>query len=370
MIQAQYEIILIAALTALACSTVGVFLLLRRMSLMYDAISHSILLGIVLAFFLTKDLASPWLLLGAGLSGLATVFLVEVLVRSGKLREDASIGLVFPLLFSIGVILISRYGGNIHLDVDSVLVGELVYAPFDRWIVAGWDLGPKSVWIMGSICVLVFAFVATFFKELKLSTFDATLSATLGFSPLLLHYALMSLASITAVGAFNAVGSILVIALAIAPPAAAYLLTDGLLALLALSGGLAVASAVLGYFVAHLLDTSIAGSIAVCAGMIFAASLLFAPQRGLVMQWQRRRRQRWEFTAYLLLVHLLHHEGTPDEAEECSTEHLGGHFDWQADKASKALGFALANKLITKHGTQLKLTVQGKERAKELLVQT
>ena len=370
MIQAQYEIILIAALTALACSTVGVFLLLRRMSLMYDAISHSILLGIVLVFFITKDLASPWLLLGATLSGLVTVALVELLVRSGKLREDASIGLVFPLLFSIGVILVSRYGGNIHLDVDSVLVGELVYAPFDRWIAWGWNLGPKSVWVMGSICVLVFAFVVAFFKELKLSTFDATLSATLGFSPVLLHYALMSLASITAVGAFNAVGSILVIALAIAPPAAAYLLTEGLLSLLMLSGGLAVISAVLGYFVAHLLDTSIAGSIAVCAGLIFTLSLMFSPRRGLVMQWYRRRNQRWEFAAYLLLVHLLHHEGTPDEAEECCTDHLGGHFNWQADKANKALSFALANKFVTKQGTQLRLTGLGKERAMELLVQT
>lgn len=370
MIQAQYEIILIAALTALACSTVGVFLLLRRMSLMYDAISHSILLGIVLAFFITKDLASPLLLLGATLSGLATVALVELLVRSGKLHEDASIGMVFPLLFSLGVIIVSRYAGNIHLDVDSVLVGELVYAPFDRWLVAGWDLGPKSVWVMGSICILVFAFVAAFFKELKLSTFDATLSATLGFSPVLLHYALMSLASITAVGAFNAVGSILVIALAIAPPAAAYLLTDGLLALLILSGGLAVTSAVLGYFAAHLLDTSIAGSIAVCAGLIFTASLMFAPRRGLVMQWFRRRNQRWRFAAYLLLVHLLNHEGTPNEAEECSIDHLSGHFNWQAVQADKALSFALANKYVTQQGKQLKLTTGGREMAKDMLVQT
>ncbi|MEA2510996.1 MAG: manganese/zinc/iron transport system permease protein, partial [Thermomicrobiales bacterium] len=130
MTDSQIEIQLIAAVTAAACALPGVFLVLRRMAMMSDAISHSILLGIVLAFFATENLNSPLLVVGAALTGVATVSLVEVLNRTGLVREDAAIGLVFPLLFSVGVILVSRYAGSVHLDIDAVLLGELAFAPF------------------------------------------------------------------------------------------------------------------------------------------------------------------------------------------------------------------------------------------------
>ncbi len=150
------------------------------------------------------------------------------------------------MLFSIGVILISKFAGNVHLDLDAVLLGELAFAPFDRVQIGGWDLGPKGLWVMGTILVLNVVLVIAFFKELKLATFDPALAASLGFAPALLHYGLMSVVSVTAVGAFDAVGSILVVALMIGPPAAAYLLTDDLKRMLVLSVLIGVFSSIAG----------------------------------------------------------------------------------------------------------------------------
>ena len=132
MVQAQIEIVLIAAVVAASCALVGSFLVLRRMALMSDAISHAILFGIVLMFFVVESTTSPLLIVAATLTGVLTVLLVEALTRTQLVKEDAAIGLVFPLLFSLGVILITRYASNVHLDVDAVLLGELAFAPFNR----------------------------------------------------------------------------------------------------------------------------------------------------------------------------------------------------------------------------------------------
>ena len=150
----QLDIQLTGAVVALACAIPGVFLVLRRMALMTDAISHAMLLGIVVAFFITGDVASPVLLIGAALTGLLTVVLVEVLTGTRLVKEDAAIGLVFPALFSIAVILISRYAGNVHLDTDAVLLGELAFAPFRRLELLGVDIGPRSLWVMSVILLI------------------------------------------------------------------------------------------------------------------------------------------------------------------------------------------------------------------------
>ena len=255
----QTEIQLIAAVTAAACGLVGAFLVLRRTSLLSDAISHAILPGIVVAFFLTESLTSPWLLLGAAVTGVLTVALIEAIGSSRLVKQDAAIGLVFPALFSVGVILISRFASDVHLDADAVLLGDPTFSWIERFTVGGQDWGPASLWTMGVVLVLVVAFVTVCYKELKLSTFDPALAAALGFAPAALNYAYVSLVSVVAVGAFDVVGSILVVALMIAPPAAAWLLTDRLPTLLVLSALIGVASAVAGYWLARGLDVSIAG---------------------------------------------------------------------------------------------------------------
>jgi len=367
--QPQLEIIAVAIVVSAACALSGVFLVLRRLALVSDAISHSILLGIVLAFFLTHNLASPLLISAAAATGVLTVWLIELLNRTGRFKEDASIGLVFPVLFSIGVILISRYAGNVHLDVDAVLVGEIAYAPLDRLSLFGQDL-PKALWVMGAVLALNVAFIALFFKELKLSTFDAGLAAALGFAPALLHYALVSVVSITAVGAFDAVGSILVVALMIAPPATAFLLTNRLVMMIVYSVGAAVVSSVGGYFLARMLDTNIAGAMAAMGGVVFMLALAFAPERGLLAQFLRRRRQRWDFAARLLAVHLLQHEGDADAQYECSLPHLHEHLRWTEAFAQGVVRLAQQQGLVTRGGEQLQLTEPGRRLANTVLGQS
>ncbi len=365
---AQIEIQLIAIVVAAACAIPGVFLVLRKMALMSDAISHAILLGIVIGFFIVKDLASPVLVIGATIIGILTVSLVELLNRTHLVKEDAAIGLVFPVLFSIGVILISRYAGNIHLDTDSVLLGELAFAPFNRIEIAGMDIGPKSLYVMGGILILNLLFVIIFFKELKLATFDAGLAAALGFSPMLIHYALMTLVSVTAVGAFDAVGSILVVALMIAPPAAAYILTDRLSLMIGLSALFAITSAIGGYWSAHFLDASIAGSMATMSGLIFGLVLLIAPQRGLVAMARRRVRQKWEFAQTMLAIHLYQHENLPEAAFECSYAHMGEHMRWTSNHADRVVHKAQRERVLTREGDMLRLTEKGRDLARQTLV--
>jgi manganese/zinc/iron transport system permease protein len=362
----QLEIQLIVALVAAACALPGVFLVLRRMALLSDAISHSVLLGIVLAFFLVEDLTSPLLIVGAALVGLATVWLVELVRRTGLVREDAAIGLVFPALFSVGVILVSRFADSVHLDTDAVLLGEVAFAPFDRLVVGGWDVGPQAAYVMGALLAVNALAIVLFYKELKLATFDPALAVALGFSPGLVHLGLMTLVSTTSVGAFNVVGAILVVALMIAPPATAYLLTDRLSTLLALSVAVAVAAALAGYWLAHLLDASIAGSIATMAGALFALAFLLAPQRGLVAAARRRARQRWEFPQAMLAIHLLNHQGRPEAAVENRVEHLDDHLRWEPEFAAAVVGRAEGRGLVVRSDGVLELTEHGRRLAETL----
>ncbi len=361
---AQVEIQLVAVVVAAACALPGTFLVLRRMAMLSDAISHAILPGIVLAFFVTRDLASPWLFLAAAATGVLTVALVELLHRTQRVREDAAIGLVFPLLFSIGVILISRFAGNVHLDTDAVLLGELAFAPFDRFAPAGIDLGPRALWVMGGILVANLVAIALFYKELKLASFDAALAAALGFSPVLLHYALAGLVSLTAVGAFDAVGSILVVALMIAPPAAAYLLTDRLGAMLGLAVAGGGVAAIGGYWLARVLDASIAGSMASVAGLVFVLAWLFAPGRGLVAAARRRARQRQRFAWTMLAIHLLQHEGRPGEEDESRVDSLHRHLRWDEAKTARVVREVERERLVTRAGEILTLTEAGRELAR------
>lgn len=361
----QLEIQLIASIVAVACALPGVFLVLRRMAMMSDAISHTVLLGIVLAFFITRSITSPLLLFGAALMGVITVVLVELLNRSRLVREDAAIGLVFPAIFSIAVLLISRFAGDVHLDTDAVLLGELAFAPFNRIRIGGLDLGPEALSVSGGILLLNIAFILLFYKELKLATFDPALAAALGFSPALIHYALMALVSLTAVGSFDAVGSVLVVAFMIAPPAAAYLLTDRLSRMLIYSALIGIFSAVSGYWLSHMLDASIAGSMATMTGVAFVLVYLFAPERGLVAQARRRRGQRIEFALTLLAMHIAHHTATDEAETENQVIRLHEHLKWSPQFAMEIVGIADRYGLIRQTEGLLTLTDSGRKRAQQ-----
>ena len=168
--------------------------------------SHTILLGIVLAYFAAGGLDSPLLFLGAAAVGLVTVALGELLVKSRLVSEDSAVGVVFPLLFALAVILITRYASSVHLDTDTVLLGELAFAPFERMTVFGADVGAKGIYTSAGLLALDLLFVVALFKELKTVSFDRTAALVMGFSPALLHYLMMALVSLTAVGSFDTVG--------------------------------------------------------------------------------------------------------------------------------------------------------------------
>ena len=366
----QLEIQLVAVVVAVACALPGVFIILRRMGMMSDAISHAILPGIVVGFFLTESLGSPLLIVAAGLTGLLMAALVELVESTRLVKEDAAIGIVFPVLFSIGVILIARYAGDVHLDTDAVLLGELAFVPFDRFAAFGLDLGPRALWVMGVALGLNAFFLLLFYKELKLATFDAGLAATLGFLPGVLHYALMGLVSITAVSAFDAVGSILVVALMVGPPATAYLLTDRLGRMIGLSAGVGAFGAIGGYWLAHGLDVSIAGAMATVTGMIFGIAVLFAPGRGVLARVRMRRRQKWRFAEQMLAIHLLQHENTPEAQRECRVAHLLEHLNWDAPFAERAVQRGTRRGTVERRGEYLTLTSDGRELARRALERT
>lgn len=458
----QTVAIIVGSLIAVSGALLGSFLLLRGMALTSDAISHTVLLGIVVAFLVLTgllnqepDLSSPWLIIGAAAAGVATVILTEAIYRSGLVKQDAALGLAFPLLFALAVILVSRFVQDVHMDEDAVMVGEIgvawadsnshcldncetvtiteddpraimsrqcvncrdlaitprderavfterctncgVYSPGEAWQ-AGFLEGrptlvfwPKSITVMAVITLLTVAFVVLFYKELKLSTFDSALAAALGFRPKRLHYALMVAVSLVAVGAFEAVGSILVIAFFIIPPAAAYLLTDRLPVMLTLSVLIGAAGAYFGYDLARgeflgvfqvesglillnrlfglgLLeqwDSSISASMVLMIFFFFLLAWFFSPKYGLASTLVRRRRQRRTFSEQVVLGHIYNHQGGATETEELTVTTLHDHFRWTARQMQRTLGRLRSDKLVTVEGSIVLLTPAGEARVQQ-----
>jgi manganese/zinc/iron transport system permease protein len=362
----EFEIGLVAMLAGTACALSGIFLVLRRMAMMADAISHSILPGLVAAYVLANGPLIGWGFAGAAVAGLFTVYLVEKLTKTRRVKEDSAIGLVFPSLFALGVFVISKYLANVHIDTDAVLYGEIAFAPFDTLIINGQSLGPQSAWILGGLTLLNSIFLAVFYKELKISTFDAGLAAALGFAPGLLHYLLMGIVAVTTVGAFSAVGAILSVALIIVPPATASLLSQRLPGQIAISILIAILCSVGGYAAAVALDVSISGMIATVLGVVFCVVIMFAPGQGLVAQSARRRRQHLQFATEMLVMHLASHVRTPDQAHENTTLHLEQELGWTAETSENLANRAQTLGLITIQDGALSLTLQGETLAKEI----
>jgi len=358
---AQLEIQIIAIIVAVACSIPGVFLVLRKLAMMSDAITHTILLGIIIGFFAVKNLDSPILIIGATLIGLLTVYLVELLGKTRLVSEDSAIGIVFPLLFSIAIILISRYAGSVHIDTDSVLLGELAFAPFNRLKVFGVDIGAKAIYSMGIILIINLALTIVFFKEIKLAIFDKQLASVLGFSPILIQYGIMTSVSITTVGAFEAVGSILVIAFMIGPPITAYLLTDNLKKMIGISAFIGGINAIIGFQLAVLFDVSIAGSMATVTGLTFMLIFVFAPERGIITVMLTRKNQKIEFAKKTMLFHILQHEGKDNEAIESGVDTIFHHLNLRKDFLIQIINHLIEEEKLIEEDSMYKLTEKGRQ---------
>lgn len=261
-----------------ACALVGCFLILRKMSMMGDALSHAVLPGLVVAFVLTGSHSMVPMFLGAVIAGLLTTFLTQTLHQYLRVPSDASMGIVFTAMFAIGVVLVKQFSGGLHFDIGCVYEGALEYVPFgDR--VAGM---PRQLFTSLVVLLLNFVVLIVLWKELKLSAFDPALATTMGFSASTMHYLLMVLVSVTTVASFEAVGSILVVAMLIVPASTAHLLSDRLGWMVVLSALIGTAAAVLGFWAATYWDTSISGMMTVAAGCLYAVAVLVSPRYGLL----------------------------------------------------------------------------------------
>lgn len=278
----SFYIILTASLVASSCALLGCYLILRKMAMVGDAISHAVLPGIVLAFLFSGSRDSVTMLIGAGLIGIFTTFLIEFFHKKAKLQTDAAIGVTFTWLFAVGVVLISLFAGKVDLDQDCVLYGEIAYVPLDVIITpSGESIGPRALYIMGSVLVIILLFIKIGYKELFLTTFDPAYASAIGISTTLWHYLLMGAVSVTTVASFESVGAILVVALLIVPAATAYLLTDNFKWMLTIACGVGILASIGGYYIAAWLDGSIAGAIGTVCGLLFALAMVFSPTHGL-----------------------------------------------------------------------------------------
>jgi manganese/zinc/iron transport system permease protein len=267
----------VASICSVSCALVGCFLVLKRMSLMGDAINHGLLPGIVLAVLISGQITSLYLLLGAMFFGLLTAFLSQTLHSWGNVDENASLGVVFTSFFALGVFLISALVKGADLDTDCVFMGNLEHVTF---LLMQGDYGVLVSQLLA--LALTLAFILLAWKEMKIAVFDPALATALGYNAPLLHYILIALVAGVTVVAFEAVGSILVLAMLIVPAATAQLLTDRLVGMLLWATAAALISSFVGCFLAFLSNTNSAGMMAVVAGGQLALVVLLAPRHGIL----------------------------------------------------------------------------------------
>jgi ABC-type Mn2+/Zn2+ transport system permease subunit len=273
-------IIIAGAISSANCAILGCFLVLRRMSLLGDAISHAVLPGIVVAFLLAGR-STLAIFAAAIVIGLVTAFCTQTLNSLAKVPEDAAMGIVFTSLFALGVFLLTNFARDVDLDPDCVLYGHIEYLAIDTIEIGGVEV-PRAMQTLGLALVATLAFVGLFWKELKIASFDPALASAIGLRAGLVHYLLMAMVALVTVAAFEAVGSVLVIATMIVPAATAQLLTDRLDRMVGWAVVVSVLSAVAGYFADIWFDTGVTGMMAVAAGAQFTLAVLFAPRHGLL----------------------------------------------------------------------------------------
>ena len=309
-----FWIVLMGFLITAACGLIGNYLILRRMALVGDAISHSVLPGLAIAFLLAHSLSTLPMFLGALGAGIVTTVMIELIHKKTRVKQDSAIGITFSTLFAIGVILIS-FGQTdaVHLDAECVLYGEIGFVPL---VLVQTELGPgalsvvekipglnsemfldgnlltiapPSVIRMAIVTGMTLLLILVFYKELLVTSFDSGLSSSLGINSTVVHYALMGMLSVIIVSAFEAVGAILVIAMLILPGATASLLAYRLPPMFGITVIHAALSAVGGIHLATWLKCSEAGAMVVAGSVLFALAWVFSPSQGLLLRWFGRK---------------------------------------------------------------------------------
>ena len=369
-------IVIAGVLCAVASSLLGNFLVLRRMSMLGDAITHAILPGLAVAFLITESRSSVTMFLGAVIVGIFTALFSEWIRKIGRVDEGASMGVVFSSLFALGLVMIVQAADSVHLDADCVLFGEIDTVPLDTIDISGMEV-PRAVVVLSIVTAINAAFVFLFLKELKISSFDPALATSMGYSASLMHYVLMTLVAITAVACFECVGNILVVAMFVVPPATAYLLTDRLTTMIILSTVIASFSAASGHVGAIVVPHSFgfgsvpsAGMMAVMVGVLFFIAAAFSPKHGVVVKMIRLRYLAWKILADDV-VGLLY------RIEERSPESSTTAADMKDILLTNAFSLSIALKWLKQRGEiteeesgpgkQYVLTDTGRARARDLV---
>lgn len=377
----EFIVFIALVLTSMASSLVGVFLLLKNMSMLSDAIAHTILLGIILAYFYTKDLDSPLLIISATLFGVITVIALEMLVKTKLIKSDAAVGVIFSSFFSLSIILISKFLKNSPLSTNTVIMGNVLNVPLSKikifsngqfpeyylnickfLNISPIELQqiiqsiPKMYVIMGIIFLIDLIYVIVFYKELKISSFDENYSILTGFSVVFLQYSLMFLVSLTAVASFKAVGAILVISFMITPVCSAYLITKDLKNLIIISFIYGIINSAIGCRISFIFKCSTSGTVAVVSGITFFITFL-CNKDGLLYKLITKKKKKKELNLDLLLVHIYNHI----DKQEQSIEDVSIHLNWNKNLTSYYIDELQKRNLINK---TLEITDKGLSKVK------
>jgi manganese/zinc/iron transport system permease protein len=352
-----WPIVVEGILVSVALGLIGCFLVVRGIALLGDALAHSVLPGIVIGFFIAHSLQSPWILVGATVMGIAAAVLIQVVHDHSRVKEDASLGIVFTTLFAIGVVLISRYAGNVHLDTEHVLYGNI----------ENFVLTPSAVWVMGAILAGLLLLLGLFYRQVLVTTFDPALATSLGIPAGVVHYGLMAVLSLTVVASFEAVGAILVVGLLIMPGATARLLTDRMPRMLLIAAGHGIVATIAGYWLSHpaVMDTSAGAAISTAGFGLFLAAWLLAPRQGLIPRmWIRRRLTRQ--VQLENLVKLMDEMSDVEGASVAERELVEGS-RLPVRQVRSVLRDGMSRGWIERNDGRVRLTAAGQERARRLL---
>lgn len=365
-------IVAVGMLCAVASALLGNFLVLRRMSMLGDAITHAVLPGLAVAFFVSHSRASLPMFIGAVIVGIFTAFFTEWIRRTGNVDEGASMGVVFTSLFGLGLVMIVQAADKVDLDAGCVLYGAIEMTPLDTVLVGG-RLVPRAFLSIGAVTIINLLFVLLFYKELKISSFDPQLATTTGFNASLMHYLLMVLVAVTAVASFESVGSILVVAMFIVPPAAAYMLTDRLHVMIVLSLVVAIGSAILGHIGAMVIpnwfgyqSATTAGTMAVAAGGLLLIAALLGPRHGILVKLIRRQLLGLQILADDVVA-LLYRIGEQETAAAAQISELKKSLLCNEWSLRGVLAWLSQHGAIERTANRIALTEQGRQHAQQLV---
>lgn len=357
--------ILVGGFSNSCCALLGCYLVLKRMSMLGDAISHAVLPGLAVAFWITQSTHPVPMFIGALAFGVITSALTQTVHKFGNVSEDASLGVVFTSLFALGVVLIQvvANAGNVHLDMDAVLEGQIDFTVLDTTQVMGVTF-PTSLVTLSVMLVVTIGFISLLWKELKISTFDPQLATAIGFPALLLHYITVTMVAGVTVASFKVVGAILVVAMLIIPAVTAQLFCQRLISMMAVSLFVAINSAFFGYFAAEFVNSNTAGMMVVIAGLNYGIAISFAPRVGFVSRWIQKRSLQTRIAAEDILGTLYRNEEQTAASVIHSDDEPRIRSDNQSGPHRRAVNSLLMQNLVqVEPNGYLELTDSGREAA-------